>query len=173
MRTLLVSALLVLPLAAGGCKKNDSEATVEKMVSLMEDLGNVVDKSGDDCSKMADGVEAVVKKYDLQALKASAEILSDAKDPVLKQMAGFLEAEKLRSSFGKPLKQFGHGPLHSRYGWAETGRTTCSGGPKNRRSGLNIQQLPRGIPKKLVELMMNMIGEVIDVRSCFVHAAVI
>ena len=37
---------------------------MDKMVSLMEDLGNVVDKSGDDCGKMADGIEALTKKYD-------------------------------------------------------------------------------------------------------------
>lgn len=95
MRNLLVSALLVLPLAAGGCKKNDSEATVEKMVSLMEDLGNVVDKSGDDCSKMADGVEAVVKKYDLQALKASAEKIKGDK----------AESERLMKKYGDRMQK--------------------------------------------------------------------
>ena len=95
MRNLLVSALLVLPLAAGGCKKNDSEATVEKMVSLMEDLGNVVDKSGDDCSKMADGVEAVVKKYDLQSLKASAEKIKGDK----------AESERLMKKYGDRMQK--------------------------------------------------------------------
>jgi hypothetical protein len=95
MRNLLVTALLVLPLAAGGCKKNDSEATVEKMVSLMEDLGNVVDKSGDDCSKMADGVEAVVKKYDLQSLKASAETIKGDK----------AESERLMKKYGDRMQK--------------------------------------------------------------------
>ena len=95
MRNLIVTALLVLPLAAGGCKKNDSEATVEKMVSLMEDLGNVVDKSGDDCSKMADGVEAVVKKYDLQALKASAEKIKGDK----------AESERLMKKYGDRMQK--------------------------------------------------------------------
>ena len=95
MRNLLVSALLVLPLAAGGCKKNDGEATVEKMVSLMEDLGNVVDKSGDDCSKMADGVEAVVKKYDLQSLKASAEKINGDK----------AESERLMKKYGDRMQK--------------------------------------------------------------------
>jgi hypothetical protein len=95
MRNLLVSALLVLPLAAGGCKKNDGEATVEKMVSLMEDLGNVVDKSGDDCSKMADGVEAVVKKYDLQSLKASAEKIKGDK----------AESERLMKKYGDRMQK--------------------------------------------------------------------
>ena len=95
MRNLLVSALLVLPLAAGGCKKNDSEATVEKMVALMEDLGNVVDKSGDDCSKMADGVEAVVKKYDLQSLKKSAEKIKGDK----------AESERLMKKYGDRMQK--------------------------------------------------------------------
>jgi len=95
MRNLIVTALLVLPLAAGGCKKNDSEATVEKMVSLMEDLGNVVDKSGDDCSKMADGVEAVVKKYDLQSLKASAEKIKGDK----------AESERLMKKYGDRMQK--------------------------------------------------------------------
>jgi hypothetical protein len=95
MRNLLVTALLVLPLAAGACKKNDSEATVEKMVSLMEDLGNVVDKSGDDCGKMADGVEAVVKKYDLQALKASAEKIKGDK----------AESERLMKKYGDRMQK--------------------------------------------------------------------
>lgn len=84
------------------------------------------------------------------------------------RLADYLEAEKLKSSFSGPLVLFGNGPLHARYGFAETLRTTCSGGPKKRRTGLNIQQLPRKMPKALLALMLARIGEEIDVRSCFV-----
>jgi hypothetical protein len=66
---LFVSASLALALVAG-CSKDDP---AEKMVKMMEDLGAAVDKAGDDCGKMADGVEAVAKKYDLKAMKESAE----------------------------------------------------------------------------------------------------
>lgn len=86
-------------------------------------------------------------------------------------LAGYLEAEKLRSSFGAPLRLFGNGPLHSRYGFAETSRTTCSGGSKRSRTGLNVQQLPRKMPKALVALMMERVGRALDVRSCFVPRA--
>ena len=66
---LFVCASLSLGLLAG-CSKDDP---AEKMVKMMEDLGAAVDKAGDDCGKMADGVEAVAKKYDLKAMKESAE----------------------------------------------------------------------------------------------------
>src|SRR5258706_9635882 len=67
---LLLSASLSIAMLAGtGCSKSDP---AEKMVAMMEDLGNAVDKAGDDCGKMADGVEAVAKKYDLKALKEAA-----------------------------------------------------------------------------------------------------
>jgi hypothetical protein len=70
IRNLLVCSLLSLPLLAGGCHKSDP---AEKMVSMMEDLGNAVDSAGGDCGKMADGVEAVANKYDLKSMKAEAE----------------------------------------------------------------------------------------------------
>ena len=86
---------------------------------------------------------------------------------LIKTEGAFLEGEKLRTAFGAPMQIFGAGPLHSRYGFAETGRTTCSGGSKKARTGFNIQQLPRKLPKELVKLILERVGREIDVRSCF------
>ncbi len=101
-------------------------------------------------------------------VKYASDVLVDCIDPRLKKMAAYLESEKLRSSFGTPLLQFAGRTLHSRYGLAETGRTTCSGGSKRSRMGFNVQQLPAKMPKKLVALMMEKLGREIDIRSCFV-----
>jgi hypothetical protein len=78
---LFVSASLSLAVLLGGCSKSDPG---EKMVTMMEDLGNAVEKAGDDCGKMADGVEAVAKKYDLKAMKESAEKMKGDKDAAKK-----------------------------------------------------------------------------------------
>lgn len=85
---------------------------------------------------------------------------------LIKTEGAFLEGEKLRTAFGAPMQLFGAGPIHSRYGWAETGRTTCSGGSKRARTGFNIQQLPRKLPKELTMLIIERVGREIDVRSC-------
>ncbi len=113
-----------------------------------------------------------------RVLKVGSEILvdctqenEDGSASILNVMHSFLDAEKLRTSFGAPLVKFGYGPTHSRYGFAETARTTCSGGPKRDRMGLNVQQLPRDLPRPLKALMMEILGEIIDIRSCFVPRA--
>lgn len=85
----------------------------------------------------------------------------------LRAAAGYAEGEKLRTSFGTPMLQFGAGPLHSRYGLAETGRTTCSGGSRRSRTGFNVQQLPRKLPKELAALIHARAGVEMDVRSVF------
>lgn len=102
----------------------------------------------------------------VRGVSASASVLEDCLDKRLAGMSSFKQAEKIRSSFGTRLARFVYGPMHSRYNFAETGRTTCSGGPKNNPTGLNIQQLIREMPEELVELMLEKIGEVVDVRSC-------
>ena len=90
---LFVSASLALAMLAGtGCSKSDP---AEKMVAMMEDLGNAVDKAGDDCGKMADGVEAVAKKYDLKAMKEAAEKMKGNKE----------EAEKLAKKYGDRMQK--------------------------------------------------------------------
>lgn len=66
---LMLAALAVAPTA---CKKSaDSQA--DQMVTMLEDMGTAVQKSGDDCGKMADAVGAVMKKYDLKEMKKFGE----------------------------------------------------------------------------------------------------
>lgn len=89
---LLSASLSALMLAGTGCHKSDP---AEKMVSMMEDLGNAVDKAGDDCGKMADGVEAVAKKYDLKALKESAEKMKGNKE----------QAEAMAKKYGDRMQK--------------------------------------------------------------------
>ncbi len=59
------------------CSKGGDDA--DKMVTMMEQMGNAVEAAGGDCGKMADGVSAVMDKYDLAALKASAEKMKSDK----------------------------------------------------------------------------------------------
>lgn len=89
---LLSASLSALMLAGTGCHKSDP---AEKMVAMMEDLGNAVDKAGDDCGKMADGVEAVAKKYDLKAMKESAEKMKGNKE----------QSEALAKKYGDRLQK--------------------------------------------------------------------
>ena len=90
--TLFVSASLSLAVLLGGCSKSDPG---EKMVNMMEDLGNAVEKAGDDCGKMADGVEAVAKKYDLKAMKEAAEKMKGDKDA----------AKKMAEKYGERMQK--------------------------------------------------------------------
>lgn len=71
LRNVLVCCALAL---APACSKS-SDAMMDKMVDMMEELGSAVDSAGGDCGKMASGVESVVKKYegDLKDMKAAAE----------------------------------------------------------------------------------------------------
>ena len=89
---LLSASLTAVMLAGTGCHKSDP---AEKMVSMMEDLGNAVDKAGDDCGKMADGVEAVAKKYDLKAMKESAEKMKGDKS----------QAEAMAKKYGDRMQK--------------------------------------------------------------------
>ncbi len=107
-------------------------------------------------------------KKGVRLLSTAASVLSECVDPVLQRMSAYKEGKKIQSNFGTPLQKFGRGPLHSRYNYAETGRTTCSGGGKRNRTGLNIQQLISEMPDDLIALMVETLGEPIDVRSCFV-----
>lgn len=149
-KKLALQELIAQDLIARGVVDCDVSDIIERPMDVLED------------QYLTDG-----GKSGNRVLKASAEILADCEHPLLQKMDLFLEGEKLRTSFAEPLKKFGAGPLHSRYGWAETGRTTNSGGSKRARTGLNIQQLPRKLPDELVALMLEMYDEIIDVRSCF------
>jgi len=90
--------LLMLALAAvPACSKKGPEAMMDKMVAMMEDLGAAVDKANGDCSKMADGVQSVVNKYDgdLQDMKSAAEKLKGDKE----------QAEKLMKKYGDRMQK--------------------------------------------------------------------
>ena len=84
-------------------------------------------------------------------VKANAEALADCRDPLLKQMHEYLQCSKQLTSFAKKLVAAGRGPMHPRYGLADTGRTTCAGGGTRKGTliALNVQQLPRKNPKAL------------------------
>ena len=57
----IVSALaLALAFAAPACHKADP---AEKMVEMMEDLGNAADSANGDCTKLVAAVKPIVSKY--------------------------------------------------------------------------------------------------------------
>lgn len=90
----LHSFLVCVGLAlAPACSKGGDDA--EKMVTMMEQMGNAVEAAGDDCGKMADGVSAVMNKYDLAALKASAE----------KMKADKAKAEEMMKKYGDRMNK--------------------------------------------------------------------
>jgi hypothetical protein len=76
------------------CGKKDP---VEKMVSMMEDLGDAVDSAKGDCGKMADGVQSVADKYkgDLEAMKKAGEAAKKDKD----------EGKKLMEKYGDRIQK--------------------------------------------------------------------
>lgn len=95
--------------------------------------------------KMTDGGESGENKK----VKANAEVLSDCgDDPLLVLMSDYLECNKQRTSFADKAVELGRGPCHGRYGWADSGRSTMSGGKKRKGSMLafNLQQMPRNVP---------------------------
>ena len=93
MKNVILSLSLAL-VAVTGCKKGSSDPA-EKMVVMMEELANAVDGAKGDCGKMADGVEAVSKKYDLKQMKADAEKLKGDK----------AQAEQLEKKYGDRMKK--------------------------------------------------------------------
>jgi hypothetical protein len=154
--------------------ENDEIAVFDALMPLEECLSALLTSPADylDDDFLTDGGKSGNRQIKCAASVLKDLALHDYADPttnkLLKKVAGFKEAKKLHGSFALPLKKFGAGPTHSRYGFAETGRTTCSGGPKKNRTGLNDQQLPRKNPKALVKFMMERIGFEIDARSCYV-----
>ena len=94
LRNLLLCTALTLPFTA--CSKSP-DAMMDKMVSMMEELGSAVDGANGDCGKMADSVQAVAKKYegDMKDMKAAAEKLKGDKD----------QAEKLMKKYGERMQK--------------------------------------------------------------------
>lgn len=70
LRNLLVGAALLVSAAA--CKSKE-ESAVEDMVEMIEAMASAAEAAGDDCGKMAAGLEQVAGKYDLAAIKRNAE----------------------------------------------------------------------------------------------------
>ena len=77
IRNLFLCGALALSMTA--CSKKDP---VEKLVSMMEDLGSAVDDAKGDCGKMAEAVESVADKYkgDIESMKSAAESAKKDKD---------------------------------------------------------------------------------------------
>jgi outer membrane murein-binding lipoprotein Lpp len=92
IRYLFLCAALTASLSA--CAKKDP---IDKMVSMMEDLGDAVDNANGDCGKMADAVEAVADKYkgDLPAMKEASENAKKDKD----------QAKKLMDKYGDRIQK--------------------------------------------------------------------
>jgi len=93
IRNVLICCTLAL---APACSKS-SDAMMDKMIDMMEEMGTAVDGAGGDCAKMASGVEAVVKKYegDLKDMKATAEKMKGDK----------AKAEELMKKYGPRLQK--------------------------------------------------------------------
>ena len=89
---LLLCGALTLSMSA--CSKKDP---IEKMVSMMEDLGDAVEKADGDCGKMADGVQSVADKYkgDLESMKEAAKKAKKDKD----------ESKKLMEKYGDRMQK--------------------------------------------------------------------
>jgi hypothetical protein len=70
---------LALAFAAPACHKADP---AEKMVEMMEDLGNAADSANGDCAKLVAAVKPIVSKYqpDIAAMKAESEKMDKDKD---------------------------------------------------------------------------------------------
>ena len=93
LRTILLSLALTFSIGCGGKSADDHAG---KMVTIMEDLGSAIEGAGDDCAKMADGVEKVVKKYegDLKEIKAATE----------KMKGDEKQAKEMMEKYGKRLE---------------------------------------------------------------------
>ncbi len=85
---IFVCAALAL---APACSKS---SPAEQMVSLVEEIGAAVDSANGDCGKMADAVQTVINKYDLNALKEAAEKVKADKD----------KSKELMSKYGDRMK---------------------------------------------------------------------
>src|SRR5256885_3241584 len=76
------------------CSKKDP---VDKLVSMMEDLGNAVDDAKGNCGKMADAVQSVADKYkgDISSMKEAAASAKKDKD----------QAKKLMEKYGDRIQK--------------------------------------------------------------------
>jgi len=84
---LILAALSFAP----ACSK--SSDPMEKMMSMMEEMGDAVEGAKGDCSKMADNVQGVVSKYegDMKEMKASAEKMKGDKEAAKQAMEKYAD----------------------------------------------------------------------------------
>jgi hypothetical protein len=94
IRNVLICTALAL---APACSKKGPEAEMDKMMTMMEDIGNAIDASGGDCGKMADGLNGVMDKYkgDIKEMKAAAEKLKADKE----------KSKELMQKYGERMKK--------------------------------------------------------------------
>lgn len=93
IRNLLICAALAF---APACSKGP-DAMMDKMVGMMEEMGNAVDSANGDCGKMATSLEAISKKYegDIKEMKAMGEKMKGDKE----------ESEKLMKKYGDRIQK--------------------------------------------------------------------
>lgn len=94
LRNTLICAALAL---APACSKSGPDAMMDKMVGIMEEMGNAVDSSGGDCGKMASSLETIVNKHEgeLKDLKAQAEKMKGDK----------AQSEELMKKYGPRMEK--------------------------------------------------------------------
>ena len=93
IRNLLICAALAF---APACSKGP-DAMMDKMVGMMEEMGNAVESANGDCGKMASSLEDISKKYegDMKEMKAMGEKMKGDKD----------ETEKLMKKYGDRIQK--------------------------------------------------------------------
>jgi len=93
IRNLLICAALAF---APACSKGP-DAMMDKMVGMMEEMGNAVDSANGDCGKMATSLEAISKKYegDIKEMKAMGDKMKGDKE----------ESEKLMKKYGDRIQK--------------------------------------------------------------------
>ena len=93
IRNLLICAALAF---APACSKGP-DAMMDKMVGMMEEMGNAVDSADGDCGKMATSLEAISKKYegDIKDMKAMGDKMEGDKE----------ESEKLMKKYGDRIQK--------------------------------------------------------------------
>jgi len=93
IRNLLICTALAF---APACSKGP-DAMMDKMVGMMEEMGNAVESANGDCGKMASSLEDITKKYegDIKEMKAMGEKMKGDKD----------ETEKLMKKYGDRIQK--------------------------------------------------------------------
>jgi len=93
IRNLLICAALAF---APACSKGP-DAMMDKMVGMMEEMGDAVESAKGDCGKMESSLEDISKKYegDMKEMKAMGEKMKGDKD----------ETEKLMKKYGDRIQK--------------------------------------------------------------------